>query len=68
MRRQSAAWERAAEVREAARGWLRAGAVDEPTEHAISGAGSARRRPGTSVSSFRRCPAGAPRPARRRRF
>ena len=35
MRRQSVAWERAAEVREAAQGWRRVGAVDEPTEHAI---------------------------------
>ena len=38
MRRQSAAWERAAEVREVARGWRRAGAVDEPTEHEIRAA------------------------------
>lgn len=35
MRRQSVAWERAAEVREAAQGWRRVGAIDEPTEHAI---------------------------------
>ena len=35
MRQDSAAWERAAEVREAAQGWLRVGAIDEPTEHAI---------------------------------
>ena len=35
MRQNSAAWERAAEVREAAQGWLRAGAIDEPTGHAI---------------------------------
>ena len=35
MRLTSAAWERAAEVREAAQGWLRVGAIDEPTGHAI---------------------------------
>ena len=35
MRLISAAWERAAEVREAAQGWLRVGAIDEPTGHAI---------------------------------
>ena len=35
MRQDSAAWERAAEVHEAAQGWLRVGAIDEPTEHAI---------------------------------
>jgi hypothetical protein len=35
MRRQSVAWERVAEVRRAAQGWLRAGAIDEATEHAI---------------------------------
>jgi len=38
MRQSSAAWDRAAEVREAAQGWLRVGAIDEPTEHAIRGA------------------------------
>jgi uncharacterized membrane protein YgcG len=35
MRQTSAAWERAAEVHEAAQGWLRVGAIDEPTGHAI---------------------------------
>jgi hypothetical membrane protein len=35
MRPESVAWERAAEVHEAAQGWLRVGAIDEPTEHAI---------------------------------
>jgi hypothetical protein len=35
MRLTSVAWERAAEVHEAAQGWLRVGAVDEPTERAI---------------------------------
>ena len=35
MRQNSAAWERAAEVHEAAQGWLRVGAIDEPTDHAI---------------------------------
>ena len=35
MRPESVALERAAEVREAAEGWRRAGAIDEPTEHAI---------------------------------
>jgi hypothetical protein len=35
MRQDPAAWERAAEVHEAAQGWLRVGAIDEPTEHAI---------------------------------
>jgi hypothetical protein len=35
MRQNSAAWERAAEVHEAAQGWLRVGAIDEPTGHAI---------------------------------
>lgn len=35
MRPESVAWERAAEVREAARGWRRAGAIDEATEQAI---------------------------------
>jgi hypothetical protein len=35
MRLNSAAWERAAEVHEAAQGWLRVGAIDEPTGHAI---------------------------------
>jgi len=35
MRLASAAWERAAEVRDAAQGWLRVGAIDEPTGHAI---------------------------------
>jgi hypothetical protein len=37
MRQNSAAWERAAEVHEAAQGWLRVGAIDEPTGHAIRG-------------------------------
>ena len=35
MRQDSAAWERAAEVHEAAQGWLRVGAIDEPAERAI---------------------------------
>jgi hypothetical protein len=35
MRPESVAWERAAEVREAAQGWRRVGAIDEPTEQAI---------------------------------
>lgn len=35
MRATSAAWERAAEVREAAQGWLRVGAIDERIGHAI---------------------------------
>jgi len=35
MRPNSIAWERAAEVHEAAQGWLRVGAVDEPTADAI---------------------------------
>jgi hypothetical protein len=35
MRRHSATWERAAEVRNAAEGWLRARAVDQPTYEAI---------------------------------
>ena len=35
MRRDSIAWERAAEVREAAEGWLRAGAIGTPTYDAI---------------------------------
>jgi hypothetical protein len=35
MRQQSVAWERVAEVRQAAQGWLRAGAIDESTAHAI---------------------------------
>jgi hypothetical protein len=35
MRAESVAWERAAEVNEAAEGWRRAGAIDEPTERAI---------------------------------
>lgn len=35
MRQQSVAWERLAEVRQAGQGWLRAGAIDEPTEHTI---------------------------------
>jgi hypothetical protein len=35
MKRQSVAWERVAEVRQAAQGWRRAGAIDEATEHAI---------------------------------
>ena len=35
MRRESIAWERAAEVREAAAGWLRAGAIGRPTYEAI---------------------------------
>jgi len=35
MRPQSVAWERAAEVREAARGWRRVGAIDEATDQAI---------------------------------
>jgi hypothetical protein len=38
MRRDSVAWERAAEVREAAEGWLRAGAIDRPTREAIGSA------------------------------
>jgi uncharacterized membrane protein YgcG len=38
MRLTSAAWERAAEVHEAAQGWLRVGAIDEPTGQAIRGA------------------------------
>ena len=36
MRREAAAWERAAEVREAADGWLRAGTIDGPTHGAIT--------------------------------
>ncbi len=35
MRAESVAWERAAEVGEAAEGWRRAGAIDEATERAI---------------------------------
>lgn len=35
MRQNSAAWERAAEVHEAAQGWRRVGAIDEPTDQAI---------------------------------
>jgi hypothetical protein len=35
MRPESVAWERAAEVREAARGWWRVGAIDEATDQAI---------------------------------
>jgi len=35
MRRESVTWERAAEVREAADGWLRAGAIGTPTYDAI---------------------------------
>ncbi len=35
MRRQSVAWERAAEVREAAEGWLRAGAIGTATYDAV---------------------------------
>lgn len=35
MRSQSVAWERAAEVREAARGWRGVGAIDEATDQAI---------------------------------
>ena len=35
MRSDSAAWERAAEVRAAAKGWLRAGAIDSATHQAI---------------------------------
>ena len=35
MRRESIAWERAAEVRDAADGWRRAGAIGEPTHEAI---------------------------------
>ena len=38
MRRESVAWERAAEVREAAEGWRRVGAIDAPTEEAIRAA------------------------------
>jgi hypothetical protein len=38
MRLDSAAWERAAEVREAAEGWLRAGAIDRPTHEAVRAA------------------------------
>jgi hypothetical protein len=36
VRPEAVAWERAAEVREAAGGWLRAGAIDRPTHEAIS--------------------------------
>jgi hypothetical protein len=35
MRADSVAWERAGEVNEAAEGWRRVGAIDEPTERAI---------------------------------
>ena len=35
MRLNSAAWERAAEVHDATQGWLRVGAIDAPTGHAI---------------------------------
>jgi hypothetical protein len=35
MRSTSDAWERAADVHEAAQGWLRVGAIDEPTSQAI---------------------------------
>lgn len=35
MRQNSAAWERAAEVRDAAQGWRRVGAIDESIGHAI---------------------------------
>ena len=35
MRPESVTWERAAEVRQAAQGWRRVGAIDEPTEQAI---------------------------------
>lgn len=35
MRQSAVAWERAAEVHDAAHGWLRAGAIDEPTARAI---------------------------------
>jgi hypothetical protein len=35
MRLTSEAWERAAEVHEAAQAWRRVGAIDEPTDHAI---------------------------------
>ena len=38
MRPEAAAWERAAEVREAAEGWRRAGAIDGPTHEAIGNA------------------------------
>ena len=38
MKRDSIAWERAAEVREAATGWFRAGAIDRPTHEAIGSA------------------------------
>jgi hypothetical protein len=38
MRPEAAAWERAGEVREAAEGWLRAGAIDRPTHEAIRNA------------------------------
>jgi|RhiMethySRZTD1v2_1073278.scaffolds.fasta_scaffold10493_11 hypothetical protein len=38
MRRQSIAWERAAEVRDAADGWRRAGAIGAPTHEAIKNA------------------------------
>jgi hypothetical protein len=38
MRRDAVTWERAAEVREAAEGWLRAGAIDRPTHEAIRNA------------------------------
>ena len=38
MRPQAVAWERAAEVREAARGWLQVGAIDRATHEAISNA------------------------------
>lgn len=35
MRQSTVAWERAAEVHDAAHGWLRAGAIEEPTARAI---------------------------------
>jgi hypothetical protein len=38
MRSEAVAWERAAEVNEAAEGWRRAGAIEEETERAIRGA------------------------------
>ena len=38
MRPRAVAWERAAEVREAARGWLQVGAIDRATHEAITNA------------------------------
>lgn len=48
MKRDSVAWERAAEVREAADGWLRAGAIDRSTHRAI---GRAYPSPGVTPSA-----------------